>query len=84
MTDIKLYSSSECIRCSLVKTMLNIHDVEYTEIKDNKELALAKEIEEYPSIEVDGNIIDGYQRVLMWLENNGWYSLERGDNGEGN
>lgn len=84
MTDIKLYSSSGCIRCSLVKMMLNIHDVEYTEIKDNKELALEKGIEEYPSVESDGKIIDGYQRVLMWLEDNGWYSFKEGDSSESN
>ena len=84
MMDIKLYSSSECIRCSLIKTMLNIHDVEYVEIKDDKELTAKKGIEEYPSIEVDGKIIDGYSRVLMWLEDNRWYSFERSDSGECN
>jgi hypothetical protein len=59
--------------------MLDVHDVSNAEFKDCKELALQKGIEEYPSIEVDGKIIDGYQRVLMWLEDNGWYSLERSE-----
>ncbi len=84
MGEIILYSSSECVRCHLVKKMLDAHNVPYTELKDCKELALAKEIEEYPSIEINGIVIDGYSRVLTWLQDNGWYSLWEDDENESN
>jgi hypothetical protein len=63
--------------------MLDVHNVQYTEVKDNKELALAKEIIEYPAIEVDGKIIDEYANVLSWLRQNNYYSLW-GDKDESN
>lgn len=84
MGEIILYSSSECVRCRLVKQMLDVHSVSYTELKDCKELVLEKDIEEYPSIEVNGIVIDGYSRVLTWLNNNGWYSLWEDDEDESN
>jgi hypothetical protein len=64
--------------------MLDAHNVPYTELKDCKELVLEKNIEEYPSIEVNGIVIDGYSRVLTWLNDNGWYSLWEDDEDESN
>ena len=82
--EIILYSSSECVRCKLVKQMLDVHNVSYMELKDQKELAIEKEIEEYPSIEINGKVINGYSSVLTWLRNNGWYSLWEDNKDESN
>lgn len=82
--NVILYSSSKCSRCKLVKQMLDIHNVPYTEIKDQKELAIEKEIEECPSIEIGNRIIDGYSRVLTWLRDNGWCSLWEENDDESN
>ena len=76
MRKIILYSSSQCIRCRIVKQMLDVHKVQYEEITDNKQLMLDKEFTEVPGIEVDGQIIDTYASVLGWIQDNGWYSFE--------
>ena len=76
MEQIILYSSSECIRCRLVKQLLDAHRVQYTEIKDNKQLMLDKGFTEAPGVEVDGKIIDTYTSVLGWINRKGWYSFE--------
>lgn len=76
MRKIILYSSSQCIRCRIVKQMLDVHKVQYEEITDNKQLMLDKEFTEVPGIEVDGQIIDTYASVLEWIQDNGWYSFE--------
>ena len=72
---IVLYSTSTCHRCALVKQMLNNHNVEYKEIKDDKQLMIEKGLEFVPVIEVNGQIIDNYVCVLDWLRKNGYYSL---------
>lgn len=64
---ITLYSSSECLRCKIVKHMLDTHHIEYTEILDDKPLMLDKGLEEVPAIEIDGKMIDSYRGVLMWV-----------------
>lgn len=64
---IILYSSSECLRCKIVKHMLDMHHIEYAEILDNKPLMLDKGLEEVPAMEVDGKMIDSYRGVLMWV-----------------
>ena len=74
---IILYSFSTCIRCNLVKQMLDEHNVQYEEIIDDKPLMIDKEIESVPAIEVNGKIIDQYSNVLSWLRKNGYYSLWR-------
>lgn len=76
MEQIILYSSSECVRCRLVKQLLDTHRVQYTEIKDDKQLMLDKGFTEAPGVEVDGKIIDTYTSVLGWISRNGWYSFE--------
>lgn len=81
---ITLYTSSDCIRCRLVKQILNEHSVEYEEIKDNMPLMLEKGLQEVPAIEVNGKIIDEYVGVLLWLEKNGYYSLKIGEDNESN
>lgn len=72
---ITLYSSSECHRCSLVKQMLDKHNVQYEEIRDDKPLMLEKDLFSIPAIEIDGQIIDEYTRVLIWLKDNNYYCL---------
>ena len=84
MGEIKLYSSSECTRCALIATMLDAHNVPYDKFTNCKDLALEKGIEEYPTIEVNGIIIEGYSRVLSWIQDNGWYSFGGNDGNESN
>lgn len=84
MGQITLYSSSECIRCRLIKQMLDVHKVQYEEIIDNQQLMLDKGFYEVPAIEVDGKTIDEYTSVLSWIKKNGWYSFEEANNNEGN
>lgn len=75
MGEIILYSYSECVRCKLVKQMLDNHKVKYKEIIDEKQLMIDKGFERVPVIEADGKIFDEYVSILNWLRNNGWYSL---------
>ena len=84
MRKIILYSSSECIRCRIVKQMLNVHNVQYEEIIDNKQLMTDKGFSEVPAIEVDGKTIDEYTNVLHWMQTNGWYSFEEDNKNENN
>ena len=82
MADIILYSMPECIRCQLVKQMLDAHDVSYTEIND-RQVFEAKEIENVPVLEVDGKIME-YHAILTWLKQNNYYSLWKEDDNESN
>ena len=75
MNKIILYSSSECIRCRLVRQMLDVHNVQYEEIVDDKQLMLDKGFTEAPGIEENNQIVDTYSSVLSWLQKNGWYSF---------
>ena len=54
---IILYSSSGCLRCRLIKLMLESHNVEYIEVKDNKQLMIERGFESAPVLEVDGKVI---------------------------
>ena len=81
---IILYTSSECIRCQIVKQMLDCHNVQYDEIVDNKQLMLDKDIEMVPALEVDNKIIDKYVGVLAWLNENNYYSLWEDNANENN
>lgn len=71
MGQITLYSSPECVRCQLVKQMLDEHNVQYEE----------KEIQHVPALEVDGRVIDEYSNVLMWLKENNYYSFGQASEG---
>jgi glutaredoxin len=62
-----LYSSSECLRCKIVKNMMDIHGIEYTEILDDKPLMLDKGLEEVPAMEINGELLSTYREVLMWV-----------------
>lgn len=75
MEQIILYTSSTCDRCRIVKHMLNIHSVKYTEVTD-RDYILGLGIEGVPAIEVDDKIISEYPSVLAWFEKNGYYSFE--------
>ena len=79
-----LYTSSKCIRCRLVRQMLNEHNVEYEEIADNEALMIEKGLNEFPALEVDGVAFDDYSSVLSWLEQNNYYSLWGDDKNESN
>ena len=79
-----LYSSSECERCRLVKQMLDCHGVEYIDVQDNKELAIEKDIDQFPALEIGNKIIDDYGLVLIWLKEHGYYSLWGIDKNESN
>lgn len=72
---IILYSSSGCLRCRLIKLMLESHNVEYIEVKDNKQLMIERGFESAPVLEIDGKVIDDYGNILAWLEDNNYYSL---------
>ena len=79
MMRIILYTSNTCERCKIVKHMLNIHSVDYTEVTD-KDYILGLGLTSVPAIEVDDKIIDEYSSVLAWLEKNGYYSFEVNEN----
>ena len=71
---IILYSSPECHRCTIVKHMLDVNNVEYEEQTD-RQIMIEKELLEMPALEVDGKIIDEYSMVLHWLRKNNYYTL---------
>lgn len=78
---ITLYASESCTRCRLVERMLNMHNVIFDVVTDT-DVIKAKGYEEFPVLEVDDNIIDGYPYVLSWLRKNNYYLLEEdGDEG---
>lgn len=68
-----LYSSQECIRCRLVKQMLDTHNVQYTEVND-KRIMIDKGIEQLPALEINEKIME-YAEILTWLQQNNYYSL---------
>ena len=70
---IKLYST-DCVRCNIVKQMLNTHKVKYKEIH-SKEAILDMGFDSAPILEVDGKAME-YHDILIWLEDNGYYSFE--------
>ena len=72
--DLILYTSPGCVRCKLVKQMLDKHNVSYIEISD-KQVAIDKGLEQAPALEVDGKLIDQYNLVLDWLREHNYYSL---------
>ena len=74
MASIIIYTSDTCIRCKLVKGLLDSHGVKYTEATD-KQIAIDKGLIEVPALEVDGKIIEGYGLVLTWLDENGYYTI---------
>ena len=69
---IILYST-DCPRCKLVKQMLDIHHVPYTEITD-KQAILDRDFDSVPMMDVNGKMMD-YSGILTWLEQNNYYSL---------
>lgn len=70
---ITLYSKHGCIRCDLVKQMLNSHNVPFDEVTD--ELIIEqKEYEQLPMMEVDGKEME-YIQILYWLKERGLYEL---------
>ena len=73
---IVLYSTG-CTRCKLVKQMLDVHHVEYTEITD-KQAIEEKDFDSVPVLEVDGKCME-YSELLTWLEQNNYYSLWEGN-----
>lgn len=75
MEEIILYTSDTCDRCKIIKQMLNVHSVNYTEVND-KECILSLGLTEVPAIEVGDKIISEYPSVLSWLKKNGYYSFE--------
>lgn len=70
---LTLYSTG-CVRCNLVKQMLDMHNVSYQEVND-KQIMIEKDFESAPVLEVDGKVIEDYSLILSWLKNNGYYSL---------
>lgn len=70
---LTLYST-HCIRCNLVKQMLDVHNVSYQEIND-KQIMAEKGFESAPVLEVGDRIIEDYSSILSWLSTNGYYSL---------
>ena len=71
--NVILYSI-DCFRCNLVKKMLDTHNVSYKEITD-KQIMIEKGFENAPVLEVSGKIIEEYSMILLWLKENGYYSL---------
>ena len=69
---IILYSTG-CTRCKLVKQMLDVHHVEYTEITD-RQIIEEKDFDSVPVLEADGKCME-YSELLTWLEQNNYYSL---------
>lgn len=79
--NIILYST-ECTRCKIIKRMLDVHNVPYTEIND-KQMMLEKEFESAPVLEVDGKVME-YSAILTWMRQNNYYSLWGDDEDECN
>lgn len=77
-----LYSTETCHRCKLIKQMLDVHNVLYTEISDRK-IINDKEFESAPILEVDGEPLE-YADILTWLQQNNYYSLWSGEKNESN
>lgn len=75
---ITLYASESCTRCRLVERMLNMHNVIFDVVTDT-DVMKAKGYEEFPVLEVDDKILDGYPYVLSWLRKNNYYLLEEGE-----
>lgn len=75
MDQVILYTSDTCERCKIVKQMLKVHSVAYTEVTD-RDYMLGLSLEGVPAIEVDNKIISEYPSVLSWLKKNGYYSFE--------
>ena len=82
MADIILYSMDGCIRCQLVKQILDLHNVQYIKIND-MQVFEEKELENFPVLEVDGKIME-YHAILTWLKQNNYYSLWKEDDNESN
>lgn len=72
---IILYSSSECGRCPIVKMMLDANNVPYTEIKDDFTLMEQMDLESVPALKVDDELLDEYWKVILWLQDNNYYSF---------
>ena len=68
---ITLYSKDGCIRCNLVKQMLNKHGVPFDEVTDEI-IIEQKEYEQLPMMEVDGKEME-YIQILYWLKERGLY-----------
>lgn len=83
MGKVILYTSDTCSRCHVVKHMLDEHSVDYTEVTD-RDYILSLGVEGVPALEVDGEIISEYPRVLSWLKKNRYYSFEVSDDDESN
>ena len=75
-TKIVLYSTNTCSRCKIVKQILNIHNVKYTEITD-VDIMKEKGFNEAPIMEINDKTLD-YGDIVEWLKENN-YSLIRGD-----
>lgn len=70
---IVLYTT-ECERCKIVKQMLDKHNVQYEEVND-KEVIISKGFEQTPALMINGKIIEDFAGILIWLEDNGYYSM---------
>ena len=70
---VTLYSKDGCIRCDLVKQMLNNHDIPFYEVKDES-IIEEKEYEQLPMIEVDGKEME-YNQILYWMKERGIYGF---------
>jgi glutaredoxin len=70
---VTLYSKDGCIRCDIVKQMLNNHNVLFDEIKDES-IIEEKEYEQLPMMEVDGKEME-YNQILYWMKERGIYGF---------
>ena len=70
---ITLYSKDGCIRCDLVKQMLNKYNVLFDEVKEES-IIEEKEYEQLPMMEVDGKEME-YNQILYWMKERGIYGF---------
>ena len=69
---IILYSTG-CERCKMVKKMLDAHQVCYEEVND-KQIMIDEGFEQAPVLKVNDRVIENFNSILIWLEDNGCYS----------
>lgn len=77
MGKVILYSMDTCHRCKAVKQVLDVNNVDYTEIVDIN-IMKAKDFKEVPMMEIDDKTLD-YAEIMTWLRENN-YSLLGGGN----
>lgn len=63
MTEVTIYSKDQCPWCERAKSLLELHDVTYNEIKIGREITREEFIEQFPGVRTVPQIYVGDVRV---------------------